>query len=69
MIKPIAAGTKTKEAGIFFFTTSLLSKEYEIDGKQQTLANAISIYTLSIFSALKTSDISKIKFIKHYGCK
>ncbi|MGM9873350.1 MAG: type II CRISPR-associated endonuclease Cas1 [Bacilli bacterium] len=44
---------------------SILSKEVTIDGKNQTLNNAISIYCLSVFQAIKNNDPSLIKFIQN----
>lgn len=38
----------------------------KIDGKIQTLNNAINIYTLSLFDALKNDDINLIKFPESY---
>lgn len=43
--------------------SKLATKEVMIDGKTQTLNNAISIHCLSIFNALNNGDINKIKFI------
>lgn len=43
--------------------SKLGTKEVYIDGKTQTLSNAISIHLLSVFNALKTGEIDKIKFI------
>ena len=43
----------------------LLGKEYLIDGKLQSLTNAITIYCQSVFSAISSGDISKIKFIQN----
>lgn len=40
----------------------LLADDVIIDGKKQTMANAISIYSQSVFSALTASDPSIIKF-------
>ncbi len=40
----------------------LLAKEVRIDGKVQTMSNAITIYCQSVFSALNQKDISIIKF-------
>lgn len=40
----------------------LLAKEVRIDGKNQTMANAITIYCQSVFSALSQKDPLQIKF-------
>lgn len=40
----------------------VLNKKVVIDGKEQYLTNAISIYVHSVFAALEKQDISKIKF-------
>ena len=44
---------------------NLLGKEVLIDGKNQTLANAINIYVQSIFNALEKEDPSIIKFLEN----
>lgn len=44
---------------------NLLSKEVLIDGKNQTVVNAISIYCSSVFQAIKNKDVSLIKFIQN----
>lgn len=44
---------------------NLLNKEVLIDGKQNTVNNAIKIYCRSIFSALNEGDLSEIKFYKN----
>lgn len=44
---------------------SLLNTELIIDGKKQTLLNAIKIYTKSVFDAIENSDASAIKFYKY----
>lgn len=41
---------------------SLLSNKYIIDNTQQTLMNAIKIYTKSVFDAIENKDVSLIKF-------
>ncbi len=41
---------------------SILNKEVFIDGRTNTLINAIKIYCLSVFSAIEENDISLIKF-------
>ena len=41
---------------------ALLSDEVEIDGKKQTVANAITIYCQSLFRALNDGDIGGIRF-------
>lgn len=41
---------------------SILSEEVIIDGKRNTVTNAIKIYTRSVFDALNDTDASKIKF-------
>lgn len=43
----------------------ILSKDVEIDGKFQSLANAINIYCLSVFNAINNGNVAKIKFIKN----
>lgn len=43
----------------------LLNKEVYIDGKQNTLNNAIKIFCKSVFVALSERDISEIKFYKY----
>ena len=40
----------------------LLSKEFLVDGKRQTLLNTIKIYVKSILDAIENNDISSIKF-------
>ena len=42
----------------------LFNKEVYIDGKKNTLNNAIKIYAKSIFIALNERDIAEIKFYK-----
>jgi CRISPR-associated endonuclease Cas1 subtype II len=44
---------------------SLLEQEVEIAGRTEKLANAIKIYTRSIFDALNEKDVSLIKFYKY----
>ncbi len=44
----------------------LLEQNICISGQNQTVANAIDIYCCSIFSALQSNDLSKIKFIYNY---
>lgn len=41
---------------------SLLNKEVIVDGRTNTMINAIKIYCKSIFSAIEENDISLIKF-------
>lgn len=48
---------------------AVLAKEVKIDGKEQTVVNAINIYVSSLFIALSTGDISKIRFIEGYASK
>ena len=43
----------------------LLNKKVTIDGKEQYLTNAISIYVRSVFNALENEDASVIKFYKY----
>lgn len=43
----------------------LLSEEFIIDGKRQTLLNTIKIYVKSIFAAIESGDISNIKFYNY----
>lgn len=38
-----------------------------IDGKQQSIVNAINIYFLSVVCALETGEINKIKFLEGYA--
>ena len=40
----------------------LLSQEFIVDGKRQTLLNTVKIYVKSVFDAIESCDISKIKF-------
>ena len=40
----------------------ILNKEIYVSGKKEFLANAIKIYTRSVFDALNDKDISLIKF-------
>ena len=40
----------------------LLSHEFIVDGKRQTLLNTVKIYVKSVFDAIESCDISKIKF-------
>ena len=44
----------------------VLTSTFIIDGQKQTMANAISLYCGSVFSALNTGNINKIKFISNY---
>lgn len=46
---------------------TLLSKNVLIDGKSQSIVNAINIYVLSVFNALETNNTNDIKFIVHNG--
>ena len=41
---------------------TLLNKEIIIDGRTNTMINAIKIYCKSIFSAIEENDVSLIKF-------
>ncbi len=43
----------------------LLNKEVYIDGKQNTMNNAIKIYCKSVFAALSERDVAEIKFYKY----
>ena len=43
----------------------LLSAEFIIDGKRQTLLNVIKIYVKSIISAIESNDISSIRFFNY----
>ena len=43
----------------------LLSDEFVIDGKKQTLLNAIKIYVKSVIVAIEDNDISVIKFYNY----
>ena len=43
----------------------LLSDEFVIDGKKQTLLNAIKIYVKSVIAAIEGNDISVIKFYNY----
>lgn len=42
--------------------TGLLNNEFVIDGRSNTLLNAIKIYSKSIFAAIEQNDISAIRF-------
>lgn len=44
---------------------SVLSMEIIIDGKKQTLLNAMKIYTKSIFAAIENGDAAVIKFYRY----
>lgn len=44
---------------------ALLSKEVEIDGKTQSIANAVAIYCSSVFAAINSGNPDKIKFAKN----
>lgn len=44
----------------------LLSSTVNIGNQNQTIVNAIQIYTNSVFKALNSKDISQIKFFKFY---
>ena len=44
----------------------LLTLNVVIDGQNQTLTNAISIYCNSVFAALNSGNIDQIKFIESY---
>ncbi len=44
---------------------SILSKEFLIDDRRQTLLNTIKIYTKSVLEAIETGDMSVIKFYKY----
>ena len=41
---------------------SILNKEVLIEGRTNTIINAIKIYCLSVFSAIEENDVSLIKF-------
>ena len=41
---------------------SLLNKDIIVDGRTNTMINAIKIYCKSIFSAIEENDVSLIKF-------
>ena len=43
----------------------LLSEEFIIDGKRQTLLNVIRIYVKSVLCAIQSKDISDIKFFSY----
>lgn len=45
-----------------YILVDLLNKEMIIDGKINTIMNAIKIYSKSVFSAIEQNDISFIKF-------
>ncbi len=45
----------------------ILSKSVLIDGKLQSVTNALNIYVLSVFNALESNNINNIKFISHNG--
>jgi CRISPR-associated endonuclease Cas1 subtype II len=44
---------------------SILSMELFLDGKMQTLLNAMKIYAKSVFEAIESGDTSKIKFYRY----
>lgn len=44
---------------------SVLNNEFVIDGKKQTLLNAIKIYSKSVFEAIESGDVSLIRFYKY----
>jgi len=44
---------------------AFLSKTFKIDGKEQTLINAIEIYFLSVIKAINENNPKLIKFIEH----
>jgi len=44
---------------------SILANEIYIDGKKQTVTNAINIYVHSVFSAIEKNDINLIKFYRN----
>ena len=44
---------------------SLLSMEVVIDGKSQTLLNAIKIYSKSVFQAIESGDAADIKYYRY----
>ncbi len=44
---------------------SLLSSEISINGRTETLLNAIKIYTKSVFEAIDSADASLIRFYKY----
>ena len=46
---------------------ALLAQECIIDEKRQTIANAINIYCLSVFSALSEEKVGLIKFPRYAG--
>lgn len=56
---------ETFNHGYKIILVNLLNKKVVIDDKEQYLTNAISIYVRSVFSALETEDISKIKFFDY----
>ena len=43
----------------------LLSEEFIVEGRRQTLLNTIKIYVKSVFDAIENSDISYIKFYRY----
>lgn len=45
---------------------NMLSEMVIINGQKQTLVNAISIYTASVFNSINNGDVSAIKFIEDY---
>ncbi|MBQ3087841.1 MAG: type II CRISPR-associated endonuclease Cas1 [Clostridia bacterium] len=44
---------------------AVLSEEFIVDGRTQTLLNAIKIYTKSVFDAIENADTSCLKFYKY----
>lgn len=48
-----------------FDLIDVLNKKVRIDGKEQFLTNAISIYVKSVFKAIETQDIKELKFFEY----
>ncbi|MDR0935001.1 MAG: type II CRISPR-associated endonuclease Cas1 [Erysipelotrichaceae bacterium] len=44
---------------------NLLTSEVKIQGKSQTIVNAITLYCNTVFNALKTGDVDSIAFLDH----
>ncbi len=44
---------------------SLLNDEFTVDGRTQTLLNAIKIYCKSVFDAIEQNDTSLIRFVRN----
>lgn len=47
------------------YVLSLLSEEFVVDGRRQTLLNTIKFYSKSVFDAIENGDASRIKFYRY----